>query len=331
MAEVPSLPAASGLVIGQVSAAGMPAGEDAAQKPKKKKKKNKLPRNVVRVASTRLGERYGVKVKVFGKQVRLGSRFSDVESAVCMAQTFRKVIHKDHWRRTVTFDEAAARSGGLDQLRARLFQNRSSLMEEVVVVDFIREWVRERCNPETGEFGRRARGWPPRGTAQCAGVAPEKRRRLEAEPPPEPPATCLLAPSARQTTAAAPAASPAAHASRADAAASAGPAPHVDESIGDWHLFREALKQVTTPQAAAGAGRPQQAAGSQDRHPAFFCSELDGLDGVGGLGELGDEASLHYSEEACLGLDDLVLQPAGPSSLVDATPTQQEPDRKSVV
>lgn len=51
----------------------------------------KLPRNVIRIVrgcelNGIVQPRFGVKVKVFGKQVRVGSRFADVESADTVAQ-----------------------------------------------------------------------------------------------------------------------------------------------------------------------------------------------------------------------------------------------------
>ena len=55
----------------------------------RKPKSPKLPRNVIGVINrgcAMVPPRYGVKLKVFGKQVRVGSRFADVESADTVAQ-----------------------------------------------------------------------------------------------------------------------------------------------------------------------------------------------------------------------------------------------------
>lgn len=62
-------------------------------------KRRSLPRNVVRIhhpgpADARVPVRYGVTVKIFGKQTRLGSRFTDIKSAQRVALAFHRVVVK---------------------------------------------------------------------------------------------------------------------------------------------------------------------------------------------------------------------------------------------
>ena len=64
--------------------------------------RRRLPRNIARVQhfnaaggqNPRVCERFGVTVKVFRKQLRIGSRFADIDSAQKVAETFHQLAVK---------------------------------------------------------------------------------------------------------------------------------------------------------------------------------------------------------------------------------------------
>lgn len=100
---------------------------------------NCLPRNVVRVRhapGARVPERFGVKVKVFGKQIRVGSRFADVASAQLVARTFKQLVVKDVKHNVLLIDEAAARDKV--HLTCRMYKSYYTSVEVVPVVQFLR-------------------------------------------------------------------------------------------------------------------------------------------------------------------------------------------------
>ena len=129
----------------------------------------KLPANVVYCPSHKAGleMRYGVKVKIFGKQVRLGSRFADVESAQHVSQAFTAMVVKDRERLTLTLDEQSWKLVALGwyptttvvpnkvtirELSCRVFATKTNKVSEELVLAYLQRWVSDRSDALTGRF-----------------------------------------------------------------------------------------------------------------------------------------------------------------------------------
>ena len=107
----------------------------------KKKKKSNLPQNVVCCVKKPGLERYGVKMLFETRQIRVGSRFKDTDSASIVAKHFRRVVRiTEHGRFFIAEKEASKlRKETTDSVKYYLKFSQEYKTEHVV--DFLVGWV----------------------------------------------------------------------------------------------------------------------------------------------------------------------------------------------
>lgn len=115
-----------------------PAPKEQAEK---KKKKSNLPQNVVCCVKKPGLERYGVKMLFETRQIRVGSRFKDTDSASIVAKYFRRVVRiTEHGRFFIAEKEALKlRKETTDSVKYYLKFSQEYKTEHVV--DFLVGWV----------------------------------------------------------------------------------------------------------------------------------------------------------------------------------------------
>jgi hypothetical protein len=99
-----------------------------------------LPPNVVCCVNSPGSRRYGVKMLFKTRQIRVGSRFIDPESAAHVANNFRSVVRIDDSGRFFIDEDAAARLGKLDNIVVKFFNKFSSSVASEHVLAFLRGW-----------------------------------------------------------------------------------------------------------------------------------------------------------------------------------------------
>lgn len=99
-----------------------------------------LPPNVVCCVNSPGNRRYGVKMLFETRQIRVGSRFIDPESAAHVANNFRLVVRIDDSGRFSIDEDAAANLGKLDDIVVKFFNKFSSSVTSEHVLVFLRGW-----------------------------------------------------------------------------------------------------------------------------------------------------------------------------------------------
>ena len=103
--------------------------------------KSALPRNVVIACRKRAGNhRYGVKMKFGEKQIRIGSRFCDVDSASKIAKAFRYVATPCEVGRGV-FDIDEKKLASLEG-RVNVYMRWGTKRTTVTATQYLREWAK---------------------------------------------------------------------------------------------------------------------------------------------------------------------------------------------
>jgi len=98
-----------------------------------------LPRYVVRCTVSNGAQRYGAKLKLFGKQLRIGSKYADVMSASKVASSAKRFLRQDE----VTQDFFIEPSPHLSQLTCLIFCSRdTNEIKEVPVATVLHNFVR---------------------------------------------------------------------------------------------------------------------------------------------------------------------------------------------
>lgn len=98
-----------------------------------------LPRYVVRCTVSNGAQRYGAKLKLFGKQLRIGSKYADVMSASKVASSAKRFLRQDE----ITGDFYIEPSPHLSQLTCLVFCSRdTNEIKEVPVATVLHNFVR---------------------------------------------------------------------------------------------------------------------------------------------------------------------------------------------
>ena len=109
----------------------------------------------------------GLPFRAAGKQVRLGSRFADVESAQRVAQAFKAMLCKEPKLPSITLNVRSTKlnkfgwgGGRIKQLTCRFYKTKTNTIGEELVLSYLQRWVKGHVHPSTGHSVRaRETGW----------------------------------------------------------------------------------------------------------------------------------------------------------------------------
>jgi hypothetical protein len=132
-----SLPSALGSVV--PSAAGSTSSKPAGKAPPQGA--SKLPQNVIMTVKTPGNQRFGVKLKIACKQLRIGSRYCDAESASRVARAFRKVATVIKGKKDFEVNPAALAACAQRNEMAWVYAKWKRSKEQIPVHQLLTQWL----------------------------------------------------------------------------------------------------------------------------------------------------------------------------------------------